>query len=359
MVRGILLSSTGKRIAWFFVAALVVVVAALLTRAELAEIDVSESVARVEKLRGLKFEEVPKAVLVSQETASDDVWTMPEAREAMLELLGLVGWGEDLEEGGGVYGSYAVGENRIEIADDGPRSGPLFEVNLAHEVMHALDDQHFGFVDTEEMNDDAAMAAEALAEGSAMLIERLYAERHLGGRRPDEGEWRTDFVSRDARFVYEKGEAFVAALRAEAGGRWTRVDTASRSEPPRSSEQVLHPEKWLAKEWPVVVDPPRVNLGAGWKRVDTDVWGEWRTGAIVGERLALGWGGDRFELWRRGDQHTLVMTWAWDTEAGARALAAGLRARPFMHRPGAQVWREGEEVTLVLAPSDALAALVG
>jgi hypothetical protein len=53
------------------------------------------------------------------------------------------------------------------------------------------------------------------------------------------------------------------------------------------------------------------------------------------------------------------MTWAWDTSAGARALADGLRSRPFMRRPGAQVWHEGDKVTLVLAPSDAVAARVG
>ncbi|MDA0181376.1 hypothetical protein OJ997_13810 [Solirubrobacter phytolaccae] len=337
-------------------AVLLVVVTALLMRERIVEIDVSETAARVEKLRGLRFEDAPVAFRVSQETASSGVWSVPEAQRAMLELLDLVAPGESLEDDGGVWGAAVHGENYIVIADDGPRLGPLYESIVAHELTHTLEDQHFGAYETEEMSDDAATATAALTEGTAMLVERDYADRYLGGKRPDDGDWSDGWLGREYRFVYEEGERFVAALRDQGG--WPMVDRALASRPPESSEQVLHPEKWRAGEEPLPTETPLVNLGPGWKRVDRDVWGEWRTRAIVGPRLATGWGGDQFELWRRGDEHTLVMTWEWDTESGARALADGLRARPFMRRPGAQLRHAGARVNLVLAPSDAVAARV-
>ena len=77
----------------------------------------------------------------------------------MLALLGLSASGEKRAATSQVYGAYGPSDGQIDIADDGPTSGPLFELNLAHELVHALDDQHFGLPDTEGMTDDAALAA--------------------------------------------------------------------------------------------------------------------------------------------------------------------------------------------------------
>lgn len=83
------------------------------------------------------------------------------------------------------------------------------------------------------------------------------------------------------------------------------------------------------------VPEPRVRLGDGWKRVDTDVWGEWRTAALVGAERAGAWGGDRYELWQRGSERTLVMRWVADAcgprkashEACIRATSRPARVR--------------------------------
>lgn len=345
------------RVAWLFIPVVLILVAVALVRSEATELDVRETAARVEKLRGLRFEEVPTAIRVSQETASEGIRTMPPGERSMLELLGLVTTEEDLESDAGVWGAYWPDERRIEISDDERLSGPLFELTVAHELAHALEDQHFGWLDTEDMSDDAALAAEALSEGAAMLVERDYVGAHLGGRAPADGDWPDGWAYRDDRFIYDRGLDFVARLRSLGSG-WLTVDQALKLQPPRSTEQVLHPEKWLADEWPKDVAIPRVRLGQGWKRVDVDVWGEWRTAALVGERVAVGWGGDRFELWRRGSEHVLVMRWVWDSVTGARVLGGALRGRPFARRPGARVTVEGTQVTLVIAPSDPLAARV-
>ena len=107
-----------------------------------------------------------------------------------------------------------------------------------------------------------------------------------------------------------------------------------------------------------------VEPGAGWRRVTSGTWGEWQTNELLGgdaDAAAAGWGGDRYELWQRGrcaappcrDQDVLVMRWRWDTRDDAREFEAALRAAPVAR--GAAVDARGDTVTLVLAPSAALA----
>ena len=141
------------------------------------------------------------------------------------------------------------------------------------------------------------------------------------------------------------------------------VDAAYRFRPPASTEQVMHPDKYLAVELP---DKVRVhaNPGAGWRRVVGGTWGEWATGQMVGNEAATGWGGDRYELWQRGsddcsapcrDRDALVMRWRWDDRASARRFEGALNEWS-VGKPGAlAVGSRGLEVALALAPSQDLA----
>ena len=130
---------------------------------------------------------------------------------------------------------------------------------------------------------------------------------------------------------------------------------------PDSTEQILHPEKWVEVETPDRVTLG-VDLGPGWRRTARGTWGEWQTAALIGGDAA-GWGGDRYELWQRGtcaaapcrSEDVLVMRWSWDTRADAREFEAALRAAPIASADGAAVSARGDTVTLVLAPSAALA----
>src|SRR5256885_9937378 len=66
-------------------------------------------------------------------------------------------------------------------------------------------------------------------------------------------------------FPYDGGLAFVNALYARLHG-WALVDYALRRRRPSSTEQVLHPVKYLADERPLPVPAPRAP-GQGWRLV--------------------------------------------------------------------------------------------
>jgi hypothetical protein len=112
--------------------------------------------------------------------------------------------------------------------------------------------------------------------------------------------------------------------------------------PPRSSEQILHPEKYWDAE---TLDEPRAvtidasKLPAGWSVAGEDTLGELvlalvttpvekRTPldaknplAILGieytNKAAEGWGGDRAVLLKKGDARVLWLVTAWDEPADA------------------------------------------
>ena len=95
-------------------------------------------------------------------------------------------------------------------------------------------------------------------------------------------------------------------------------------DPPRSTEQILHPEKYLVREDPDPVELPDLEpaLGGSWREVDTGVFGELLTQAHLATYLsrglatevAAGWGGDRYALLKDDGGGTLIaIRFSWDT----------------------------------------------
>src|SRR5206468_2483178 len=82
------------------------------------------------------------------------------------------------------------------------------------------------------------------------------------------------FVETELLFPYLEGERFVRAFR--QGGSWGAVDKVFRIRRPRSTEQVLHPERYAIDERPAAVQltSPRRVLGRGWRRLDATSVGE-------------------------------------------------------------------------------------
>ncbi len=332
---------------------------------------------RVERLRGLRFRAVPVPQRVSGATArreglADYDQTYPAARrqadETVLRMLGLIEPGTDLRKlsaslygEGGVAGYYDPRSKRLRIVT-GSATGSrvLREITLAHELTHALEDQRFGLHPSEGTSDDAALAQLALIEGSATYVMERYllseftTGEALGGvvgSALSSGPAMPKFLMDQLLFPYTGGMTFVQSLVDRAGGRWTLVDLADRVRPPDSTEQVLHPDKYLRVEEPLPVSL-KVRLGAGWRRTAAGTWGEWQTRELVGEEAAAGWGGDRYELWQGPAGDVLAMRWRWDTARDARQFVAAAR------RLGARtVTASGDAVTLVWAPTAALARL--
>jgi hypothetical protein len=124
---------------------------------------------------------------------------------------------------------------------------------------------------------------------------------------------------------YVLGRDFADAL-VRAGG-WDAVRRAW-ADPPTTTEQVLHPEKYLRRE-----AARTVTLGwapAGAPVVDEGVLGEMLTRTLLGDgsnAAAAGWGGDTFRAWDVGGSTLLVWKTAWDDAREAAEFDAALRAR--------------------------------
>jgi hypothetical protein len=120
--------------------------------------------------------------------------------------------------------------------------------------------------------------------------------------------------------------------------------------PPQSTEQILHPEKWLAREAPARFQWPNFHRIAAlreWELLDNDVLGEfqWRTIfkeqglAAEAEAAAAGWGGDRYAVFKRKDSDAtlLLLRTSWDTDSDAREFADAYRRAQAAKYAGASV----------------------
>ena len=152
--------------------------------------------ARVERLRGLRFESrpVPQTVSPAQarrEGLADLDRSYPSERrradEEVLKLLGLIDPKVDLRAasssvfGEQVAGYYDPRTRRLRVVSGASTSGRVLnEIVLAHELTHALEDQRLG-LDQERLasNDDRALAYLSLVEGSATDVMYAYGGRYF------------------------------------------------------------------------------------------------------------------------------------------------------------------------------------
>ncbi|WP_437330719.1 hypothetical protein [Sorangium sp. So ce381] len=253
-----------------------------------------------------------------------------------------------------VVGFYSRAADKVFIPDVALASeDDLIEQRavLAHEVQHALQAQHFPDM-PEPKSSDEAIAQLALIEGDAMVAMGAWLGAEAGApvgrtlRRIVEvtrriplasvtrGEASTkldkalDLTKKRLEFPYRDGMLLVTDVY-RAGGfplvdrMYTRL--------PRSTEQVLHPEKYLAGEPPRPFADPRPPPGYALSaadtlgELDTRILLERCVAAELAERAAAGWAGDRFGVFA-GPDRRLATAWisAWDTEKDAEELEAAL-----------------------------------
>ena len=212
---------------------------------------------------------------------------------------------------------------------------------MAHELTHALQDQHFNLKRFEKWpkgDSDAELAAHALIEGDATLAMTFYLRSHpmiafAYIRRAQETSTEQFMqapraLQQSLLFPYQEGSIW--AKHVYKLGGWSKVSEAF-TKLPLSTEQILHPEKYLSYEPPVKLTLPnfRAALGPGWKRIDNDVNGEWGYYLVLDEYLneatesksaAAGWGGDRFAIYEgpTGSDVFLAQITAWDTASDAK-----------------------------------------
>jgi hypothetical protein len=275
--------------------------------------------------------------------------------EAELRLLGLLDPEQSLGDVAGDVSSLAVAyyaprRDELFLVGDAVPAGPeLAEFVLAHELTHALEDQRFGLPVSAGLSDDRTLAETALVEGTATTVMNRYAQRFLDpialaaeAAALDSGASGDlpRFAEAEVSFSYLDGSRFVEDLIDLAKG-WTLVDYAYERRLPATTEQILHPEKYIADERPLPVRAPAAP-GPGWRALDTGTLGEFGTREVLAEGEpglgaalgADGWGGDSYRLFARGPRacagdcrstHALGIAWRTDRAAHARELARQLR----------------------------------
>jgi hypothetical protein len=219
---------------------------------------------------------------------------------------------------------------------------------LVHELTHALQDQHFDVSrilkeDRKLRNDDRALAHQAVLEGDGMVVMLQYllepVKRHFS-QLPDlafimqtqmstmQAQYSVfrnapPYLQESLLFPYGYGAAFLQKAWKE-NPSWQAVNKIY-SDLPASTEQIMHPEKYLAERdnpKPVAEEDPAVKLGKDWKNTYRNIMGEFSLGLLLNVQLTeerarrsvTGWGGDQVLLMENGEgKEAVFVNTAWDT----------------------------------------------
>ena len=229
---------------------------------------------------------------------------------------------------GGIYGGLAIS-------------------TIVHELTHALQFQYRdidGLLRDRAGDWDATTALLDVLEGDAVHTEILvlgYSTRSTYRQPvcfqvPPAQRANTPYVvERELDTWYEDGLCFIAAVRDDL----IRGITGIFEDPPTTTEQILHPEKYLAGEGarPVVLDSLAEDLGPGWDEKSGANFGEFGLQNVLLTGLAhdraavqaaaAGWGGDAFSFYEHeAGAQLLHLETHWDSRADAREFYAALIA---------------------------------
>ncbi len=230
---------------------------------------------------------------------------------------------------------------------------------MVHELTHALQDQHFDLqhlmeADRKLKDDDEVLAHMALFEGDATAVMLDYLLEPAGRTftqlpnlvfvmRAQFSTMETQFeIFRQAPsflketlvFPYSYGSAFLQRVRSNRP--WSEVDKIYK-DLPASTEQIIHPEKYLDKRdnpLPVEAEDPSPRLGTGWKIAYTNVLGEFSIYLMLKNELSeaqaknasAGWGGDKVYLVQDKDGASAVWGFStWDTPDDANEFYEAMR----------------------------------
>jgi hypothetical protein len=306
---------------------------------------------QVSDLRDLPPADIGPPDLISREELAvelqavfDETWTDAQLADDNLTLraMGLLTQEQDIRQlteflyAEQVLGFYDFQDRRMVVVTNAGLT-PEAQITYAHEYTHAMQDAAFDIGQSREdqaEDDDAALARLALEEGDATLTMFQWGFQNLS---PDQlaGIGATplpdttgvpQWMIRQLEFPYLAGATLVGELWASGG--WDAVN-AAYDDPPTSTEQVLHPAKYVDAEAPVEVPDPDLaaRLGAGWRDVESSTVGEamlriWleELGVQADDATiaAAGWGGDRLNV-ASGPDGAWALAWriAFDTPGQA------------------------------------------
>jgi hypothetical protein len=325
----------------------------------------------VSDLRGLPIQVKAPGFVVSKQEAkdlltqayiTDDYRIQLENQKLSLVAFGFVKPTYDMVDKAingivdGVGGFYMPDRKEMYILS-GLKIGGMEYFVYSHEFDHALVDQNYnvagmGVYPECQYESQYCQAVAALFEGDATLLMYQWARQFISAQdindllnynppaMPLSDQAPPPYLTQDALFPYTYGQIFVEYLYKR--GNWAEVNKAYANLP-ASTEQILHPEKYLSGETPVSVSMPNLGkaLGSDWQLIESNVLGEWMTflllayngdvAAQVEENISKiaseGWGGDRYQVYYNSsaDQTAMAAEWVWDRPEDNVQFAGALR----------------------------------
>jgi len=320
-----------------------------------------ELAPRVEQVTGLTFRRPPRVAVRSRDQVRaylnhriSEEYSPAEMRgiERAYHALGLVDDTVDVrrmfldlltEQVAGYYDPDSSSLFVLRGAD-----ATLLRPVMAHELVHALQDQHtrLNAVLKLRRDNDRRSAGHAVFEGQAVLamirvmnptVTPDELGRVAGAMSAALGQPGSPALARAPRFIvagllfpYTEGASFVLAFEEL---RRSAAEQPFGERLPVSSEQILHPDRYAARDVPrrVSLAPPAAgdtvlhedNFGEFELREALLAWGVAEDGAIA---AAGGWNGDRFRVLGTPSGTVVQLAAAWDSEADAADFAVRARS---------------------------------
>jgi hypothetical protein len=243
-----------------------------------------------------------------------------------------------------VEGLYDPKNREFYIADWSPLSEQ--RMVMAHELTHALEDQHFqieAWSHAAKPNEDAELARDAVLEGSAMAAMVDYLMLGTGRSLKDLPDFDPSMLIGDLGstptlknappflkdalvFPYISGLNFSAAVLKNSG--WAALP-AVFERPPVSTQQILHPALYKSNKTPANVALPPFDkvLGSNWAKLDENILGEfgWKEvfkqflGEERAKTLAAAWDGDRYTLYEQKQTKKMILLTRLHLDSEGRA----------------------------------------
>ena len=233
----------------------------------------------------------------------------------------------------------------------------LQETVMVHELVHALQDQHFSLAAKEKeliRDTDANLAYHAVLEGEAVLVMVAHMLRKSGIDLDEvvkddamlgmissaaQAEQMIDpstprYFADMLKFPYLEGLKFVVA--AYRRGGWSEIDKV-HANPPRTTREVLHPEEYFNRTFKPRAFDATKPAGA----IAAEHLGEFHWRHLVGADASQGWVNDRVVVF---DDLRVQVETEWDSEPHADAFARAYESiltkrglQPKIVRTGASV----------------------
>ena len=207
---------------------------------------------------------------------------------------------------------------------------------MAHELTHALEDQHFHievWSRAARPNEDAELARDAVLEGSAMAAMVDYLMQGTGRSLKDLPEFDPSmlfdqldtqntpalksappFLKDALIFPYISGLNFSAAVLKNSG--WPAL-AGVFEKPPVSTQQILHPAFYKSSKTPETISLPALDkvLGKDWAKLDENILGEFGWKEVLkqflddgrAKSLAAAWDGDRYATYEQKETKKLIL----------------------------------------------------